>query len=100
MDDNSATTTWWLWEANLDDQGIRVVIEVKTAVADGFRVDTPVAYFAECDSGSGVPEWIGTRIIIENEEFATLRAAGAIEPLAPEWAVATNQSGEPPTRGV
>jgi hypothetical protein len=85
MENNSTTTTWWLWEASLDDEGWRIILEVKTTLADDFRVDTPVAYFAECDAGSGVPEWVGTRIMIENEEFARLRAAGTIQPLSPAW---------------
>jgi hypothetical protein len=82
MDDNT-TTTWWLWDATLNDRGIRVILEVRTTLLDGFRVDTPIAYFAECDSGSGVEGWIGTRIMIDNEEFARLRASGVIQPLSP-----------------
>lgn len=97
MEDNTATMTWWLWEACLDEQGFRIILEVKTVLVDGFRVDTHVAYFAECESGSGVPEWVGTRIMIENEEFAKLRAAGSIRPLSPAWAVNQETSrGEPP----
>jgi hypothetical protein len=96
MKDNSTTTTWWLWDADLDDQGFRIILEVKTTVADGFRVDTPVAYFAECESGAGVPEWVGIRIMIENEEFATLRATGAIKPLSPAWAFQQQSATEAP----
>ncbi len=87
--DDSTTTTWWLWDATFDEQGYRVIIEAKTVLADGFRVDTPVAYFAECDSGSGVPDWVATLMMIENEEFARLRAAGAIRPLSEAWAVSS-----------
>lgn len=87
MNDDGTTKTWWIWNATLDAQGFHVVIEVDTVNAEGFRVDTPVAYFVECDSGSGVPDWVGTRVMIGNEEFAKLRAEGAITPLSPEWAV-------------
>jgi hypothetical protein len=87
VEDNTTTTTWWLWNATLDDRGIRVILEVKTTIANGFRVDTPVAYFAECDSGAGVTDSTATRIMIENEEFARLRAAGVIQPLSPTWAI-------------
>jgi hypothetical protein len=81
MEDNDTTTTWWLWEASIDDRSTRVVLEVRTLVTDHGEVNTPVGYFPESDSGSPVDEWWTSRIMIEAEEFARLRAAGVIQPL-------------------
>jgi hypothetical protein len=87
LEDNSTTTTWWMWQANIDDSGVRVIVEVKTAIVEGFRTDTPVSYFAECEIGGTDLRWLGDKILIENEQFARLRAAGAIQALSPAWAV-------------
>jgi hypothetical protein len=87
VDDNTTTTTWWLWDATIEDRGTRVVLEVKTTLTNGFRVDTPVGYFPESDAGSAVDGWIADRIMIDNDEFARLRAAGVIQPLSQSWAV-------------
>ena len=82
-----ATTTWWLWNAIFADQAVRVVLQVRTLVTGGVEVNTPVAYFAECECGVGVSDSIADSIMIGNEEFAKLRATGAIQPLSPAWAV-------------
>ncbi len=75
------TTTWWLWNASVEDRGKRVVLQVRTLRAGTLEVHTPVAYFAECDSGMGVSEWWANRIMLEPEEFARLMVAGDIRPL-------------------
>jgi len=81
MDD--VVTTWWLWDASIEDRGTRVVLEVRTAKLGDEEIHTPVGFFAECDSGMGVDGWMAGRIMIDNEQFARLRAEGAITSLTP-----------------
>jgi hypothetical protein len=81
MAESDPTTTWWLWNATFDDQGHRVILEVRSIMAGDLPVHTPTGYFLECDSGSGIPDWMATRAMIDNEEFARLRAEGTIRPL-------------------
>jgi hypothetical protein len=87
MEHDSTTRTWWLWDAVIGERSTRVVIEVKTSIANGFRVDTPVSHFGECENGGTDLSWLGDHVLIANEEFAKLRAAGAIQPLSPTWAI-------------
>src|SRR5665811_1828799 len=97
MADNSTTKTWWLWDAVFSERGTRIVLEVKTTITNGFRIDTPVGYFGECETAGTDLSWIGDQILIEAEEFARLRTAGAIEPLSPAWAVTEQPPSETPS---
>jgi hypothetical protein len=92
MEDSSTTKTWWLWDAVIGERGTRIVVEVKTTIANGFRVDTPVSYFGECENGGTDLSWLGDHVLIANDEFAQLRAAGTIQPLSPTWAVSDTVS--------
>lgn len=95
MEDNSTTRTWWLWEANINERGcLRVIVQVQTTIANGFRVDTPTSYFGECENGGTDLSWLGDHVLIANEEFAKLRAEGKIKPLSPAWAIEPDAHSE------
>jgi hypothetical protein len=96
MEDNSTTTTWWLWEANIKGCGIRIVVQVQTTIANAFRVDTPTSCFGECETGGEDLSWLGEHILIANAEFAKLRAEGKITPLSPAWAIEHHTQTEIP----